>query len=87
MANNFDDYRTELDSPAEDAEAVIPSDSTDLARVSRALWVGGAGNVAAEMKSGNVVTFVAVPAGTILPCRVARVNSTNTTASDIVALY
>jgi hypothetical protein len=39
------------------------------------------------MASGQTVTFVGVAAGSVLPIRVARVNSTNTTATNIVALY
>jgi hypothetical protein len=73
--------------PADDAVAVTPHDTTQLATVSRGLYVGGAGNVAVLMASGQTVTFVGVAAGSVLPIRVARVNSTNTTATNIVALY
>lgn len=72
--------------PAGGAVAVTPSDSADLAGV-RALFVGGAGNVAVTpVNSGTAVTFVGVTAGQILPVRARRVMSTNTTATDIVAL-
>lgn len=76
------------ESPAWSAVAVTPADA-DLSRVAtRALYVGGAGNVAVVMSDGGAaVTFVGVQAGTILPLRVDRVNSTNTTATSIVALY
>lgn len=74
-----------VDSPAIRAEVVSPSDSTNLARVSRGIWVGGAGNVAAVMLGGDVVTITGVPAGTLLPIRVTRINSTNTTATNMVA--
>jgi hypothetical protein len=33
------------------------------------------------------VTFVAVPAGTVLPIRVSRVLSTSTTATSLINLY
>jgi hypothetical protein len=72
--------------PAEHAEAVTPSDSTDLLIVSRALFVGGAGNIAVVMASGAAVTFTGVLAGSILPIRVARVKSTSTTATNITSL-
>lgn len=75
-----------LNYPAEHAEAVTPSDSTDLAIVSRALWVGGAGTVAVVMASGAAVTFSGVPAGTHLPIRVSRVKSTGTTGTLILSL-
>jgi hypothetical protein len=76
-----------LTSPADNAAAVTPSDSTDLAYTSRALYIGGAGNIVATMAGGGDVTFVAVPAGTILPIRVTRVKSTSTTATSIINLY
>lgn len=68
--------------------AVTPNDSTDLTGgVCRALWVGGAGNVAVHDSEGNAVTFVGVAAGSTLPVRTNRVMSTNTTATSIVALF
>lgn len=73
--------------PARKAVAVTPSDSTDLGPV-RALYVGGSGNVAVMLEQNTAaVTLVAVPAGTILPVRANKVMSTNTSATNIVALY
>lgn len=71
---------------ASDVESVTPSDSTNLTEVARALYVGGAGNVALVTPEGTTATFSNVNAGTILPVRVVRVNSTSTTATSIVAL-
>lgn len=76
-----------LTSPADNATAVTPSDSTDLAYVSRALYVGSGGNVVVTMAGGGDVTFVGVPTGGILPIRASRVKATNTTASSIINLY
>lgn len=76
-----------VNAPASNFVAVTPHDSTDLANVSRAIWVGGAGNVAAVTVAGTAVTFAGVPAGTLLPIRVSRINATNTTATDIVAVW
>jgi len=73
--------------PADNAGAVTTSDTVDLAVFTRALYVGTAGNVVAVFAGGNAVTFTGVAAGSILPIRVKRVNATNTTASNIVALY
>lgn len=72
--------------PAEHAEAVTPSDGTDLTIVSRGLYVGGSGNVAVVMASGAAVTFTGVIAGSLLPIRVSRVKSTGTTATTILSL-
>lgn len=67
--------------------AVTPSDTVDIAGgPARALYIGGAGNVVAINKSDVAVTFLGVPAGTILPISTKRVNATSTTATSIVAL-
>jgi hypothetical protein len=87
MADQFSSYSSALDSPAHRAAAVTPSDSTDLATAARALYIGGAGDVALVTVGGDTVTFSALPAGAILPVRVARVRSTNTTATNIIALW
>lgn len=73
--------------PADDVEGVVPHDSTELAVVSRAIYVGGAGNLAVLMKNGVTATFQGVPAGTLLPIRVRRVNATGTTATNILSVY
>jgi hypothetical protein len=60
---------------------------TDLTTFSRALWVGGAGNIAVIMRDGSgPFTISGIPAGTLIPIRVQRVNATGTTATLIVAL-
>lgn len=70
------------------AIAVTKSDSTVLPDGVRAVWVGGAGDVAVIMSGDTAaVTLAAVPAGTLLPIQVSKVMSTNTTATSIVALY
>lgn len=76
-----------VDAPASSAVAVTPSDSTNFAFEAKALFVGTAGNVVVVMRDGVACTFTNVQAGQILPVRCTRVNSTNTTASNIVALY
>lgn len=71
--------------PAGYGLAVTPSDSAAL-YVTRALYVGTAGNVAVADLNGNV-TYANVPSGSILPVQVTKVLSSGTTASNIVALY
>lgn len=51
-----------------------------------AIWVGGAGIVAAVQSDGTVRNFTCV-AGSLLPICAIRVNNTNTTATLTVALY
>ena len=72
--------------PAGFAAAVTPSDSTMLDRPTRGVYVGTTGNVSAIV-GGSSVVFVGVPAGAVLPIAANRINSTNTTASNIVALW
>jgi hypothetical protein len=73
--------------PARRAVALTKSDTTEF-KVTRGLWVGGAGNVAVKMADDTAaVTFVGVAAGTLLPLRVWQLMSTNTTATSVVALY
>jgi len=62
----------------------ISPNSNVLPRVTKAIYVGGAGNVVATV-SGVSVTFTAVPAGTILPIRASKVTAT-TTATNLVGL-
>jgi hypothetical protein len=69
-----------------DFAAVTPHDSTNLSVVPRAIYVGGTGNLQAVQHDGTVVEFTAVQAGTLLPIRPIRINSTLTTASAIVAI-
>lgn len=82
---------TGFDAPAHGAVAVTPNNDTDLTTNTRGLYVGGAGNLvvvmASEANAATTVTFTGVAAGTVLPIRVRRVKSTNTTATSIVALY
>ena len=77
----------ESQAPAGVAVAVTPHDSTNFTNGEcRALYIGGDGNLVAIV-NGSAVTFTGASAGTILPIRCTRVNSTNTTATGIVALY
>lgn len=68
--------------------AVTPDDNANLAQTARALYVGGAGNLAVILdRDTSAITFLSVAAGTLLPIRARRVMSTNTTATSILALY
>jgi hypothetical protein len=87
MSDNFATYYTELNSPAQDAFVVSPSNSANLTYFSRALYIGGGGNVAITTVKGTNVTFANVAGGSILPVRAQKVLSTGTTATLIVGLY
>jgi len=68
---------------ARSAGAVTKSDSTVLDFY--AVWVGTSGDVSIDLtEGGTAVVFPNVQDGTILPVRGVRVNSTATTASNMV---
>ena len=67
------------------AAAVTPHDSNTISPST--IYVGTTGDVAVRPEvGGNTVVFVGVPAGSVIPCRVIGVNSTDTTADDLVAV-
>lgn len=71
---------------AHSAFAVTNSDTT-IIPVTRALYIGGAGDLVVTMaEDQNDVTFLSVLGGTILPIQVTKVLATGTTATGIVAL-
>lgn len=86
MSDKFQGHQRGLSSPPEEAAAVTPNDTTPLAQASRAIYVGGAGNLSVTMLGGQNVTF-AVQAGTLLPLRASHVRAAGTTATGIVALW
>lgn len=76
--------------PAVDFAAITPSDSTNISRPTRGIYVGsiaGGAVVVAVTYAGTAVTFSGVVAGSILPIQAIRVNNTSTTASSLVALF
>ena len=75
------------DAPASNAFAVTPADGSNLTHAARALFVGGAGNIKVDTLGGDTVTFTGVVSGAILPVRILKVYSTDTTATNIVAVY
>lgn len=66
--------------------AVVPSDTVPVN--CRAIYVGGAGNVAVKPKGGTAFTLTAPPVGSILPINLEQgfIMATNTTATLMIAL-
>lgn len=70
-----------------DSEAITPSDSVNLTKgVSRAIWVGIGGDISGELASGTTVLLKNVQSGYLLVGQFNRINSTNTTATNLVSL-
>jgi hypothetical protein len=87
LAQSFDPEASYSAQSAVSFFAITPSNSTNFDYYVRGIYVGGAGDVVAVNALGTAVTFTAVPAGTILPIKAIRVNSTSTTATAMVGLY
>lgn len=82
-----DEYNfKELTGSARKLTSITPSDSTELEFVTRALYIGGAGNISVVAADDTSAVILSVAAGAILPIRAKKVNSTSTTATGIVGL-
>lgn len=85
--NEFSSCARTLSDPASDAIPVTPTDSSDLTRMTKALWLplsatGGIVRVITE--AGNTRDLPLYP-GDLLPIRVTRILATGTTASGVWA--
>lgn len=71
---------------AEDAISITPSDSAELTKIPRALYVGGAGAIAVVTALGTAITLSGAVAGSIIPLKVKQVKNTGTTATGLIGL-
>lgn len=77
---------TESTNPSYKVFPVTPSDSVNFTAEVRQLYIGTAGDVTVVNQDNSVCTFKNVLAGSTLgPFFIKRVNSSLTTASNIVA--
>lgn len=79
-------YGPTLEGPATHAAVVTPDDNTDLAHVTRALWIGTGGTITVVTLGGETVQHV-VLAGARLDIMCTRVKAAGTNATDIVAWW
>lgn len=87
MADPFETYSTGLESPGRRHYAITPHNSNNESFAFRAIYVGVTGDVVVVDAAGNAVTYKnAVQGSYILMCGI-RVNSTNTTATNLVGVY
>jgi len=73
--------------PSSSMVAITPSDTVNINQTTRGIYVGGGGNISVVLQDSSVVLLVAVQTGSVLPIEVIRVNATNTTATNLVALF
>lgn len=76
-----------MNQPYRGALTVTKSDSTVFAAETRGVYVGGTGDVAVTMFDKTTVVFKSVPDGALLPIAVTQILSTNTTATNMLALF
>lgn len=84
MADAYEKFSTGLSSPLRGAFSITPNDTTELTNVTRALYVGGSGDIVVVFEDGSEVTLKNLQAGVWHPMRVRQVKATGTTATDIV---
>jgi hypothetical protein len=75
----IDDYiqlQTGLDSPYRHAAAITTSDTVDLTDVTRAIYVGGSGNIVLITEAGETVTLMGALVGTVLRVQASRIKAT-----------
>jgi hypothetical protein len=86
MIDTFANFGPGLESPATRLATVTPSDTTNLAFVSRALNAATAGSVRVTTLGGDTET-VTIAAGTAFPLRATRIWQTGTTATGLVVMF
>ena len=88
--NRYPKDRVSYNAPPDRHEVVVPSNTADgtadFAYVCRAIYVGVGGNVAVVPVLGSPITYVGVPAGAYILGYFKRVNATNTTATNMIAV-
>jgi hypothetical protein len=76
-----------LIAPSDDCFTIVPDDLLDIARATKAIYIGTGGDVTLRpLRSESDVVFRNLVSGSILDVRVGAVRATGTTASDIVGL-
>lgn len=78
---------SEQSAPASRAFAITPADGANLTNNIRAIYVGGAGNLKIDTVGGDTVTLTGVLVGVVYWIRAKKVNSTGTTATNLIGLY
>lgn len=86
MSDKFSNHQSSLNAPATSAFEILPDDVNPLPNVTRAIYVGGAGNLAITMLDGQTLTLEAVQPGAIYPLRCTHVRATGTTATGLAGL-
>lgn len=86
--DDFGKFASGLDSPYRRGVAITPSDTVNLTNVTRGVYVGGTGTITYISQAGDTVALLGnIPVGTILRICASRINTTGTSATNLVALW
>ena len=86
VTDRYQGMSPSLSSPYVGGAAIAKSDSASI-ELTRAVYVGGTGDLKVTYQDGSIDVLQSIPAGTLLPIRVSLVWSTGTTATKLSALY
>lgn len=76
-----------LIAPSADCFAIVPNDTQELSKATKAIYVGTGGTIVLKaVESEDFVTLRNVISGSILDIRVRAIRATGTTAQDIIGL-
>lgn len=74
--------------PSDTVLLTYPNDQGDeITKKCKGIYVGGAGNLAIKNSAGNAITYIGVLAGVTYPFSTNQVMATNTTATNMVAIF
>jgi hypothetical protein len=77
-----------LQSPCRNSFVITPSDTNELPFVTRAIYVGGTGDINLRLADDTGSQIIkSVPVGAMLPLRVRQIYATSTGATQLVGLY
>ncbi len=86
-ADTFSNYGVGLSSPYTNGFAVVPHDTNALTNDTRAIYVGGSGDITLVTTGGDTIVLIGLVVGNIYPIRANIIKSGGTDATNIVALY
>jgi hypothetical protein len=86
--DTFVNFQSGLQSPPRNTFIITPSDTNELPIVTRAIYVGGTGDITLRL-AGDIGSQLikSVPSGTMLPLRARQVYATGTGATQLIGLY
>jgi hypothetical protein len=85
MVDKFRKAFSTIDGPSSDGFAITPGANL-FAQSTRAIYVGGGGNITLLTVGNTVLTFTSVGTGTIIPIRATAVYA-NSTATSMVGMF